>query len=68
MDESTTAPMATTTTEAPNGWSNKPEDMNTDYYWGTNGEGTDVSIRVDYVCLSLCRLSVHSSRALLGSN
>ncbi|KAI1186326.1 hypothetical protein F5B17DRAFT_404437 [Nemania serpens] len=46
MDESTTAPMATTTTEAPNGWSNKPEDMNTDYYWGTNGEGTDAAKRV----------------------
>lgn len=51
MDEPTTGPVATAATEAPNGWSNKPEDMNTNYYWGANGEGTDVSIQVPEVTL-----------------
>ncbi|KAI0423391.1 hypothetical protein F5Y09DRAFT_327510 [Xylaria sp. FL1042] len=39
MDESST-PTPTAATDAPEGWSNKPEDLNTSYYWGPKGAGT----------------------------
>ncbi|KAI1426133.1 hypothetical protein F5Y12DRAFT_744092 [Xylaria sp. FL1777] len=39
MDKPATTPAPTAAADAPEGWSNKPEDLNNDYYWGTNGDG-----------------------------
>ncbi|KAI1124289.1 hypothetical protein F5Y10DRAFT_285214 [Nemania abortiva] len=46
MEEPTTTPAATAATAAPEGWSDKAEDLNVDYYWGTNGSGAEAAKRV----------------------
>ncbi|KAI0118164.1 hypothetical protein GGR51DRAFT_572175 [Nemania sp. FL0031] len=42
MEESTSTPTAAAATAAPEGWSDKPADLNVSLYWGTNGAGTIV--------------------------
>ncbi|KAJ8125077.1 hypothetical protein O1611_g8563 [Lasiodiplodia mahajangana] len=46
MEEPATTPVAAAATAAPEGWSDKPDDLNTSYYWGTNGSGTTAAKKV----------------------
>ncbi|KAI1823313.1 hypothetical protein F4861DRAFT_510662 [Xylaria intraflava] len=46
MDNATTTPNPAAAVTAPPGWSNKPEDLKTSYYWGPDGAGTAAAASV----------------------